>query len=415
MKKILIVGAGQAGLQLALGLRRDGYDVTVMSARTADEIRRGRVMSTQCMFGEALELERADVGIDLWAPSESDHRIDGLGVSVPGPDGARAIDWVGRLDAYAQSIDQRVKMAAWLELFEQHGGKVVINAATVSDLDGLASLYDLTVVSAGKGEIVSMFGRDSSRSPYAAPQRRLAVAYMNGVERRPEHPEIAAVRMNMVPGAGELFMIPGFTLGGPCDILFWEVVPGGPLDVFGEITDPYQLAATVLEQIKTYLPWEYERCAKAELTDAGGTLSGGYAPVVRQPFAVLPSGNRVLGLADVVVANDPITGQGSNNASRAAHTLLEAIRSRGDAPFDDAFMQASFEAYCARVAVCTAWTNAMLAPPPPHVLEIIGAAGQFPAVANRFANGFSTPDDYAGWLLDPAGAQAYLGEVAARH
>lgn len=415
MSKILIVGAGQAGLQLALGLQRDGHDVTVMSARTADEIRGGRVMSTQCMFGEALELERADVGIDLWAASESDHRIDGLGVSVPAPDGARAIDWVGRLDAYAQSVDQRVKMSAWLELFEQRGGKVVINGATLSDLDGLAGLYDLTVVSAGKGEIVALFGRDSARSPYAAPQRMLAVAYMNGVERRREHPEIAAVRMNMVPGAGELFMIPAFSLDGPCDILFWEVVPGGPLDVFRDITDPGELAGAVLEQIKTYLPWEYERCAKAELTDVGGTLSGGYAPVVRQPFAVLPSGNRVLGLADVVVANDPITGQGSNNASRAAHTLLEAIRSRGDAPFDDAFMLASFDSCWARVAVCTAWTNAMLAPPPPHVLEIVGAAGQFPEVANRFANGFSTPDDFAGWLLDPAGATAYLGEVAARH
>ena len=34
MRKILIVGAGQAGLQLALSLQAEGYDVTVMSART---------------------------------------------------------------------------------------------------------------------------------------------------------------------------------------------------------------------------------------------------------------------------------------------------------------------------------------------------------------------------------------------
>ena len=36
-RKILIVGAGQAGLQLAHGLLQHGYQVTLMSARTAAE------------------------------------------------------------------------------------------------------------------------------------------------------------------------------------------------------------------------------------------------------------------------------------------------------------------------------------------------------------------------------------------
>jgi 2-polyprenyl-6-methoxyphenol hydroxylase-like FAD-dependent oxidoreductase len=46
MRKVLIVGAGQSGLQLALSLQSHNYDVTVMSARTPEEIRSGRVMST---------------------------------------------------------------------------------------------------------------------------------------------------------------------------------------------------------------------------------------------------------------------------------------------------------------------------------------------------------------------------------
>jgi 2-polyprenyl-6-methoxyphenol hydroxylase-like FAD-dependent oxidoreductase len=41
LRKILIVGAGQAGLQLALSLRAEGYEVTLMSARTPEEIRTG--------------------------------------------------------------------------------------------------------------------------------------------------------------------------------------------------------------------------------------------------------------------------------------------------------------------------------------------------------------------------------------
>jgi 2-polyprenyl-6-methoxyphenol hydroxylase-like FAD-dependent oxidoreductase len=412
MSRILIVGAGQSGLQLALGLRRAGHDVTVMTARTSEEIRAGRVMSTQCMFGQALDTERR-IGLDLWA--ESGHRIDGLGVSVAGPDGSRVIDWLGHLDQYAQSVDQRLKMAAWLELFEDEGGEVVVNAATVSDLDRLAPLYDLTLVAAGKGEITALFDRNEERSVHTAPQRALAVAYVHGLAPRPEHPQTAAVRFNVVPGVAEFIAIPSLTLSGPCDILFWEAIPGGPLDIFDPYAgDPKALLDLILQQMRTYLPWEYERCAAVELTDAGGTLAGRYAPTVRHPVAQLPSGGLVLGMADVIVANDPITGQGSNNAARCADTYLQAVLEHGDRPFDREFMQNAAEAYWNKVAVCTAWTNAMLAPPPPHVLEILGAAGQFQEVADRFANGFSNPDDFATWLVDPGLTATYLGEAAAR-
>lgn len=412
MSRILIVGAGQSGLQLALGLRRAGHEVTVMTARTSEEIRGGRVMSTQCMFGQALETERR-IGVDLWA--ETGPRIEGLGVSVAGPDGSRVIDWLGHLDQYAQSVDQRVKMAAWLELFEDEGGEVVVNAATVSDLDRLAPLYDLTLVAAGKGEITSLFDRDPARSPYDAPQRALALAYVHGMAPRPEHPQTAAVRFNIVPGVAEFIAIPALTVSGPCDILFWEALPGGPLDIFDQYAgDPNALFDQIMRQLRAFLPWEYERCAQAELTDAGATLAGRYAPTVRHAVAQLPSGAFVLGMADVTVANDPITGQGSNNAARCAETYLQAILEHGDKPFDREFMQNAADAYWNRVAVCTAWTNAMLAPPPPHVLEILGAAGQFPEVADRFANGFSNPDDFANWLVDPGLAAAYLGEAAAR-
>lgn len=415
MRKILIVGAGQAGLQLAHGLLlAGGYEVTVMSQRPASEIRHGRVTSTQCMFGAALELERRAMGVDLWPAAESGHRIDALGVSVPGPDGAAAINWLGRLDQYAQSVDQRLKMAAWLELFAERGGNIVINAATVSDLDHLSALYDLVIVAAGKGDIVELFDRDDARSPYSVPQRSLAVAYVHGVRPREEHPDTSAVRLDLIPTIGELIIIPALTTSGTCDILFWEGVPGGPLDTFDQLAgDPVVHLAHTLQLIRRFAPWEYERCAGAELTDAGATLVGRYAPVVRHPVATLPSGRLALGIADVVVANDPITGQGSNNASRAAEACLAAILAHGERAFDQAFMQAAFDAYWASVVVCTAWTNAMLAPPPPHVLGVLAAAGQHQQVADRFANGFSTPDDFASWLLDPAKASAYLAAVAA--
>ncbi|MFD5557362.1 styrene monooxygenase/indole monooxygenase family protein [Streptomyces sp. NPDC127068] len=418
MRRILIVGAGQSGLQLALGLQSQGYEVTLMSNRTADEIRTGRVMSTQCMFHTALQHER-DLQINFWESQAP--QIKGLGVSVAGPppetdvDGPRprVIDWVGALDGYAQSVDQRVKMAGWMDTFAQRGGQVVIHGAAVSDLDYFARTYDLVLVSAGKGELVSMFERDPSRSPYGEPQRALSVAYVHGLGPRPEHPDYDAVRCNLVPGVGELFVMPTLTTSGRADILFWEGVPGGPLDVFRGVRDPAEHLALTLELMERFTPWEYARATEVELTDAGATLAGRYAPTVRHPVGRLPGGGAVLGVADVVVANDPITGQGSNSASKCAAAYLDAIVSHGDAAFDETWMQATFDRYWETAQHVTRWTNTMLAPPPEHVLNLIGAAGGLQPVADRFANGFNDPADFEGFFYDPDKANAYLAEVGA--
>jgi hypothetical protein len=405
MPKVLIVGAGQSGLQLALTLREHDYDVTVMSARTPDEIRGGRVMSTQAMFHQALQHER-DHGLNLW--ERDTVRIEGLGVSIGDPEGNRVMDWFGRLDHNAQSVDQRVKMAGWLELLESRGGKVVIHGVTTADLDALPQHYDLVIVAAGKGELVQLFDRDASRSPYTQPQRALSVVYVHGVGPRPEHPDSPGVRFNIAPGVGELFMIPAYTLSGNCDILFFEGIPGGPLDCWGDQPQPQEFLDRMLGLIRQYIPWEYERCRNAELTDAKATLAGGYTPVVRHPVGELPSGAVVLGMADVVVANDPITGQGSNNASKCAASYLDSILAHGDRPFDREWMQATFDRYWQDAQHATNWTNAMLQPPPPHVQRILGAAQANDEVARRFVNGFSDPTDYQHWFLDPAKADEYL-------
>lgn len=81
-RKITILGGGQAGLQLACGLLQKGYEVKLVQNRTADEIRTGRVMSSQCMFGGALANE-AEIGLDFWA--KECPTVDAINFMVPAP------------------------------------------------------------------------------------------------------------------------------------------------------------------------------------------------------------------------------------------------------------------------------------------------------------------------------------------
>jgi hypothetical protein len=409
MSKILIVGAGQAGLQLALGLVMDGHEVTVVSNRTPDDIREGRVMSSQCMFDAALQTER-DLGLATW---ESEcPPVDGVSLTVPAPDGSgKAIDWASRLDAYAQSVDQRVKMPGWMEELERRGGTLTIHDAGIDDLERYTQENDLVVLAAGKGEIVRLFERNSERSPYEGPMRALALTYVTGMTPRPEY---SAVCFNLIPTVGEYFVFPALTTTGACEIMVFEGIPGGPMDCWGDVTTPQEHLAKSKWILETFMPWEAERCNDVELTDDNGILAGRFPPTVRNPVAELPSGRLVLGLADTVMLNDPITGQGSNNAAKMATAYLEAIRAHGDAPYDRAFMERAFESFWESYGqFTTAWTNALLSPPPEHVLKLLTAGNESPAVAHRFVNGFDNPVDFFDWFMFPDKAEAYLSEVGA--
>jgi hypothetical protein len=407
-RKILIVGAGQSGLQLALGLQEYEYDLTVMSARTPEEIRTGRVMSTQAMFHPALQRER-DLGLNFWedeTPSYDRHVY-----TLRRPDGKLVLDYSGQFRDYAQSVDQRMKMSGWLEEFEDRGGRVVVHGVTVSDLDRLVPRYDLTIVAAGKGELVNMFGRNPERSPYTEPQRSLAVVYVHGMERRRDYPDTPAVSINLLAGLGEIYVIPALTTTGPCDIILVEGIPGGEFDCFSSIRNGEEQLNRILELMEKYTPWDHARAGGAKLTDRAGFLKGRFAPVVRYPVGRLPGGGVALGMADVVVANDPITNQGSNNAAHCAAIYQQAILGHGDRAFDEGFMQKTFDTYWDFAQYSTLFTNAMLQPPPPYVIELLVAGIQYKEIRDRFTEGFANPKDFFEWLMDPEKAAAYLAQV----
>ena len=361
MRKITIIGGGQSGLQLGIGLLKAGQQVRIVQNRTAEDIASGRVLSSQCMFSNAVQHER-DLGIDFW--SQSCPPVEGINFIVPNPDGSgsKVIDWAARLDNNAYSVDQRVKIPRWMAEFTRLGGQMVIADAGIAEIETYAARDDLVIVASGKGEVGRMFARDAEKSAYDKPMRALALTYVTGMTPRSPH---SAVEFNLIPGVGEYFVFPALTTTGPCEIMVFEGIPGGPMDCWADVKTPAQHLETSLNILKTFLPWEYERAKDCKLTDDNGILAGRFAPTIRHPVATLPSGRKVLGLGDAVCLNDPITGQGSNNAAKAAAIYLQRILEQGDKPFDEAWMQGTFDRFWDYAQWVVGWTNMLLLPPPP--------------------------------------------------
>jgi flavin reductase (DIM6/NTAB) family NADH-FMN oxidoreductase RutF len=354
------------------------------------------------MFETALQTERA-LGLNYW--EQECPKVDGIAFSLLEPNRAEvATKWAARLDWPAQSVDQRLKIPRWMDEFESRGGTLLVGEAGLDDLEQYSQNHDLVIIATGRGALGNLFARDSEKSRFNAPQRALALTYVTGMVPRPE---FSAVCFSITPGIGEYFVFPALTSSGVCEIMVFEGIPGGPMDCWNEVHTHGEHLDRSLEILEQFFPHEAARCDDVELTDPQGTLTGRLTPVVRRPAAVLPSGAAVMGMADAVVLNDPITGQGSNHAAKCADTYLVSIQERianGDA-FDLIWMQQTFDRYWRGYAQwAVAWTNSMLLPPQPHVLRVLHAAAELPSLATTIVNGFDDPRVFFPWWFDESEA-----------
>lgn len=407
MRKIAIVGAGQSGLQLGIGLLDSGYDVTIISNRTPEEIHGGPILSSQVMFDPCLQTER-DQGLNFW--DDECPWMDILSVAAPGPDGSKLIDWTCTLDKPCQSLDQRIKFPRWMKTFAERGGELTIHEATLEDLESYAENYDLVLVASGKGDIGKLFERDAERCTFDKPQRDLSLMFVKNMRPRDDG---ATGGLTVVPGIGEYLYFRALTTSGVCDIMLFEAVIGGPMDVWAGVDAPEAHPKKAKELLKTFIPWEAARCENIELTDPKAVLRGRVPPTVREPIGRLPSGQPVLGIGDALILNDPLAGRGANSAAMAASMYLRRILEHEDKPFSEEWMHSVFEEFWDWAQWGVRFTNAQLiVPPEPHLVQVLMTAQHSEPVKRAFVEGFNNSASVFPWFDDPAETDKLLSQHA---
>ncbi|MCB2109168.1 MAG: hypothetical protein KDE14_15765 [Rhodobacteraceae bacterium] len=337
MRDITVIGAGQSGLILGMGLLRAGYKVRLVTNKRPGEIRSGRILSNQCMWGEALGIERG-LGLALW--DETAPPIPGFDTRyVPDTKIENQLKFYAPLAIPGQSVDQRLKFSTWMERFEKLGGEISVQFVKSTDLAAFAKDCDLLVMAAGKGkgDLRSLFVRDEARSPFDKPARIGASIHVrNRIPDDSNNPE-REIWM-VIPGVGEFWIVPTLTVHGPGHILCLQSVPGSPMDIWENVESPEQHRELILRLIKEWMPDEFERSKNVELVDNLSYLSGGIVSAVHNPIIELPNGRPCLSVGDAMVLNDPISQQGSNIATRSAKILLDSILARKGEAFDRAWM-----------------------------------------------------------------------------
>ncbi|MGH3943196.1 MAG: styrene monooxygenase/indole monooxygenase family protein [Pseudonocardiaceae bacterium] len=401
-----IVGAGQAGIVLAAELLRRGYGVSLYSDQTPEEYVASNGRPTACLFGDSVVRER-ELGLDFWAdraPSIERIQLD-LCLTI------RCIAFSLRapLRRPALAVDQRLKFSRGMTEMARRGARLEFARVSVEALERIAVGHDLTVVTVGhRGVGSELFARDASRCRYDRPRRRLFMVNITGYE-----PDAGVgqdqLKLSFIPGIGEVFWVPFYDVdAGVSRSIVIESVPGGPGDRFGELCSADEGLKVLKDFVRTFLPWESDFLAPATATHARTWLKGAVVPTVRKPVGRLPSGAPVLGLGDAVIVNDPLAGQGANNATRMAHFFAERIQDRGEQPFDPEWLARQFDDFWEYSRYVNDFSNILLEPLRGFQRNLLISASRRPDIAEEIFEGFNNPPCLFPWFTEPRAAREFL-------
>jgi Styrene monooxygenase A putative substrate binding domain len=409
MERIGIVGAGVAGLHLALYLQQHGVPARLYAERTPAEQRASRLPSTPGHFGNTRAREAA-LGVNHWdAP---DLLATHLVVSVGGP---QPFGFCAAMDEPYLCIDHRLYVATLLEDYLGRGGKVSFGPVSAAAVPGLAAEHELVVIAAGRGGLADLFPVVPERSPLDAPARILCAAQYRGVA--PLDGTNYAV--HVAPGVGELFDGPMHAIDGPRASFNFEAIPGGPLEALVRrpyAQDPAGFNRAVLEALREHFPTVHARVAPGEFGVLGpmDILQGALRPCVRRPYAALPAGRWAVAIGDAHATNDPVAAQGVNSASAGAFILGALIEEDGF--FDERFCRKLAARLWGYLEDPIAFALSVLQPPPPHVLDLMVAAASHQPLADRIASNYGHPHRAWDDLCTPERTRAlmrrYISDLA---
>ncbi|GAB3005311.1 FAD-dependent oxidoreductase [Saccharothrix stipae] len=388
---------------LSAALLRAGWRVTLYSDRTAEEHLGGGGRPTACLFGDQVEYE-AELGLDFWPEASRMRRIH---LDLFTDDRSLAFSVDAPLRKPALAVDQRLKFAAGLREVESRGASVVIGEVDADDLDGLAATHDLVVVTAGHKSLTGLFERDPERSVHSEPQRSLFMVNIHGYDlaARPEHREGV---FSFLPGTLEVFWIPFHDKDvGESRSIVVEATPGGRADRFQDVTSADEGLDVLKGVVDEMLPHESAFLRPARATSPVTWVKGRIVPVVRKPVAVLPSGRHVLGLGDAVVLNDPLAGQGANNATRMARFFAGELTAHGG-PFTASWLTERFDEWWERGRYTSDFSNGLLAPLTDAQQRVMLAASRREDIGEQLWEGFNDPSSLFPWFFDAAATREFL-------
>jgi hypothetical protein len=424
MRRIAIIGSGQAGLLAAHALLKAGYETTVYSDRTPEQwLNESRPTGTATRFDMSLQFEY-ELGLNSW---ENDAPwTDGAHMTICPVPGNRMLTLAGRAKRPAVSIDLRLQSYSWMHEFTRRGGRIEIEKVTVARLDEIAAENDLTVVATGKADLCNLFERDPQRSVYDKPQRHLAMVCVKGPPLGFDGIPMMPVKMTKIIPLGELTWVPYYhkDVGASWNIIC-GAIPGGPMDVFMDCTSGEQLLEIIRKLSRELIPWDGDRLKGASLSDPLGWLVGKFAPTVRKPVGRLPSGRLVAPLGDTAMCMDPIGGQGANNGNKMARNLVESIIAHGDRPFDAEWMTDTFERFYARHGHGTyTFSHSLLEAPQPAMRDLLfaqyGSDGRFDntsapqRLANAFVENLNDPSFLLPMMQDRRKMHEFMEQVSGR-
>lgn len=352
-----VIGAGQTGVTAALGLLDNGFDVTLYSDRDQRSLRDdGPATGTALIFGQAQRAEES-LGLNTYlatAPTstgESVRVVDGSS-----PDRAEEIAFDLEFDGFVGvAVDTRLKADDRLTLFQQRGGRFVVEAVDPVRLDAIAAGVDLTLAATGRGGLSALFPVGAQRSAYDRPQRSLLTVTVAGL---PYGPEVFAHRspaggrhsaLTVVTDQGEAWW--GGYLhkdAGPTWAFLGWARPGSEWERRFAGAENAQSALDIVTELhRDYIDWDLPEVSEFRvLDDPHSWLKGAVTQVVRSGVGRTADGHPVAALGDTAIAYDPIAGQGAQGGLVQAAALVRKAAAH-DGPFDEAWLRDTFEEFYA--------------------------------------------------------------------